>query len=349
MTRITIAAILAMSVPLEGAGTLTLTAAGVNAGFTLSTFATINPGATGNTGPYGVGVTSSGTVLVNNFVNDTRYVFNDVDGQTVASALSAISPSGSLDTEFARAGGQLYGSVFPQFVQFNGNGTVNHALVGISQTPYFGMWGNPVNGHILATTGQGQIIDINPTANGGSGSATVVATPGLIYDGVTVSPNGATVYVTENYHVVGHNIANGSVVYDSGVLFGSPDGLGVISSNNQLNGKLIVNFNGAGLNAGFVGILDPATNTVTTIASGGTRGDYVSPDPTNGTVFLSYSDVVYRLGCGSGCAIGQPGPSAPPPAVPAPATWLLIGTGFASLALYWWRNRSLRLPSSTGV
>src|SRR5262249_20984638 len=122
MTRFIVSVLLVISGPLQAAGTLTLTAAGINAGFSLSTFATINPGATGNTGPYGVGVTSSGLVLVNNFSNDTRYVFNDVDGQTVATAVSAITPSGSLDTEFARAGGQLYGSVFPQFVQFNGNG-----------------------------------------------------------------------------------------------------------------------------------------------------------------------------------------------------------------------------------
>jgi hypothetical protein len=97
----------------------------------------------------------------------------------------------------------------------------------------------------------------------------VVATPGQVYD---VSPDGSTIYVAENYHVIGRNIATGSIVYDSGVLFGFPDGIGVISSNNALNGKLIVNFNGVGLNAGFVGLLDRATNTVTTIASGAGRG-----------------------------------------------------------------------------
>jgi len=155
-----------------------------------------------------------------------------------------------------------------------------------------------------------------------------------------VSPDGNTIYVAENYHVIGRNIATGNIVYDSGALFGFPDGIGVISSNTPaLNGKLIVNFNGVGLNAGFVGVLDTATNTVTTIASGGTRGDCVSSDPSNGTVFLSYSDVVYRLGCGSGCLIGQPPPSNPPP-TPIPPTWILLGLGLCCLALYQMRKKA---------
>src|ERR1022692_945322 len=137
---------LLISAPLQAA--LTLNSTGISDGFALTTFATINPGATLNQGPYGVAVTSNGSVLVNNFSNNTLYVFNDVDGQTVGSALSAITPSGSLDSAFARAGGQAYGGVFPQFVQFNANGTVNHALTGVTQTVYFGMWGNPINGHI---------------------------------------------------------------------------------------------------------------------------------------------------------------------------------------------------------
>ena len=153
-------AILFFSANLRAAGTLTLTATGTNAGFSLTTFATINPGATGNTGPYGVGVTSDGNVFVNNYSNNTLYIFPDVDGQTTSSAITTISPSNILDTAMARAGGQLYGGVFPQFVQFNSNGTVNHVLTGATQTAYFGMWGNPVTGHILATTGAGQIIDI---------------------------------------------------------------------------------------------------------------------------------------------------------------------------------------------
>ena len=322
-------AAVSLSHPLLAAG-LTLTPTGVSDGFALTTFATINPGATGNTGVYGVAVTSSGQVIVNNYVNDTRYLFPDVDGQTVGSAVSAITPSTSQAGAFARAGGQAYGPVNVQFVQFNANGTVNHVLTGVTQTPYFGMWGNPVNGHILATTGQSQLIDINPAGNGGTGSASVVATvSGLNWDGVTVSPDGTTVFVELNQHVIGYNIASGAQVYDSGPLTGQPDGIAMISSTNALNGKLIVNFNGATLNSGFVALLDPTNNSLTTIASGGSRGDYVSADP-NGTVLLSYSDVVYRLSCGANCALGQLVPGIPTTPAPSSLVLLLTGLGFAA-------------------
>ena len=333
LSAVAIGTVLILSTSVCAAGTLTLTAAGVSNGFTLTTFATVDPGGTLNMGPYGVGVLPNGNVMVNNYSNNTRYIWSDVDGQTVSSALSTIASSGALDSAFARAGGQLYGGIFPQFVQFNTDGSVNHILTGITQNPYFGMWGNPANGHVIATTNQGQIIDINPAGNGGTGSATVIASPGLVYDGLTVSPDGSTIYVEENSHIIGYATSTGTQIYDSGVLSGGPDGIGVISSTNPaLNGKLIVNFNGSSL-VGFVALLDTSTSTLTTIASGGTRGDFVSPDPTNGSVFLDYSDIVYRLSCGSNCAIGQ----APPmttPTTPAPASLLLLVTGLAAVGVY---------------
>ena len=336
------ASVLILSSPVCIAGTLTLTAAGASNGFTLTTFATVDPGATLNMGPYGVGVLPNGNVMVNNYSNDTRYIWPDLDGQTVSTALNAINPSGALDGAFARAGGQLYGGVFPQFVQFNSNGSVNHALTGVTQNPYFGMWGNPSNGHVIATTDQGQIIDINPAGNGGTGSATVLASPGLVYDGLTVSPDGSTIYVEENSHIIGYATSTGAQIYDSGALTGGPDGIGVISSTNgALNGKLIVNFNGTSL-IGFVALLDPSTNTLTTIASGGTRGDYVSPDPTNGSVFLDYSDIVYRLSCGSGCAIGQTVTTSSAPTTPAPPSLLLLLTGLAAAGMYFAGRRLAR-------
>jgi hypothetical protein len=326
------------------AGTLTLTATGISDGFQLTTFATIDPGTFLNQGPYGLAVAANGTVLSNNYSNNTLFVFHDVDGQTPGSAITSITPSNSFSGGYASAGGNVYGNVNQQFVQFNTNGTVNHVLTGVTQTAYFGMAGNPVNGHIISTTGQGQVIDIDPNANGGTGAATVIASPGLVYDGVTVSPDGSTAYVVENFHVIGYNLGTHAQVYDSGLLAGNPDGMGVISSNNSLNGMLVVNFNGTNL-VGFVALLNTTTNALTMIASGGTRGDYVAPDPTNGSALLDYSDVVYRLSCGSGCSIGSPGatptptPTPGPSPTPAPATlWLtLAGLAGAGLLLSWRR------------
>jgi uncharacterized protein (TIGR03437 family) len=183
------------------------------------------------------------------------------------------------------------------------------------------------------------------------------------YDGVCVSPDGAIVYVVQSSHVIGYNIATGAQVFDSGLLRSGPDGVAVIMSNNSLNGKLVVNFNGDTINAGYVGLLDPTTKAVTVIASGGTRGDYIAPDPSNGSVFLSYSDVVYRLSCGANCSLGVPAAAAPPgvPAISAngvvngasflpgivPNSWATIqGTNLAAITDTW--DKSIingKLPS----
>ena len=52
------------------------------------------------------------------------------------------------------------------------------------------------------------------------------------------------------------------------------------------------------------------------IANGGSRGDYVTPDYTNGTLLLTQTDLVDRLSCGANCSISSP----PPPGVPEPAS-----------------------------
>ncbi len=71
---------------------------------------------------------------------------------------------------------------------------------------------------------------------------------------------------------------------------------GVISGG-ALNGDIVVNNND-----GTVGLLDPTKpdgdpNQFVLIATGGTRGDFVSPDLTNGTLFLSQNEQVARLSC----------------------------------------------------
>ena len=307
---------------LEGAANaapLTLTPTGIADGFTLSTFATLNPGNTGF-GPFGVAVASNGNIIVSNFPDNQRYVFNDVDGQTTASALTQVT-SNTSTLAYATAGGQAYGGDGAgHFVQYNTDGTINHVLTGVTASPDLGMWGNPVNGHILASSSAG-LIDIDPLANGGAGSFRVVNASGN-GDGVSVSPDGTIVY-SEQGSINGYDIATGALVFSSGALFGSPDGTGVISSSNALNGQIIVNTNN-----GTVDLLDPITKTFVVIASGGTRGDYVSPDTNNGTLFLDYSEAVFRLSCGADCSIGGPPPTS---GVPEPASLSLFGGGLAML------------------
>ena len=300
------------------AGTLSLTAAGTGFGFTLTVFATLNPGATGP-GPFGIAVAANGSILVSNSPDATRYVFADMDGQTKSSALTHV-PSSSGAFGYATARGLPYGGEGGHFVQFNNNGTVNHVLTGVAQAPFLGMWANPSNGHIVATS-SGGLIDIDPLANGGAGSSRVINALGN-GDGVSVSPDGRIAYV-EQGQINGYDIATGAQVFSSGFLFNGPDGTGTIASSNGLNGRIIVH-----TNSGVVDLLDPATKTSVTIAAGGTRGDYVSPDRKNGTLFRAYSDVVYRLSCGADCRIGGGSGGAE---APEPATVLLFGPALAAL------------------
>lgn len=309
-----VAVLACASVPAQAV--LTLTQDAVDLGFTLSTFATLTPGSTGF-GPFGVAVTSSGDVLVSNYANATMYVFKDIDGQTAASALLT-RPSTSGTTAYATAGGQAYGAQNGKFVQFTANGAVDHALTGVSTFPYLGMWGNLTNGHIVATSSAG-LIDIDPLANGGTGSQRVIAP--VFGDGVTVSPDGKTAFLERSGGFATYDIATGAFGYSvSG--FPGADGTGVISSTNALNGNVVVN-----TNLGEVWMYNPQTAAKTLLAKGGTRGDYVAADTTNGTLFLDYSEGVYRLGCGANCGIGSP------PTVPEPGSMALVAGGVGVVAL----------------
>jgi hypothetical protein len=303
---------------------LNLTPAGVADGFTLSTFATVNPGNTGCcAGPFGVAVDGNGNVFVGLGQGGPLYVFNDVDGRTPATALFPPQTNPANVGGFTASGGVVYGAVFGgNYVSFNNNGTVANSNVfpSLAGQADLGMWTNPVNGHIISNSSQG-MIDINPATK----TFSVITPSGG--DGVSVSPDGKTAY-SEQGSINGYDLVTHAQVFNSGNIFPSPDGTGVITGG-KFNGQIIVNDN-----SGSVFLLDPATKLSTIIATGGTRGDYTQADPTNGTLFLDFSDVVERLGCGPDCSIGNINPG-----VPEPSTWAMMLLGFAALGFAFRQSR----------
>jgi len=308
---------LALVTPARAA--LMLNAAGTSDGFTLTTFVS---GYNAEYGPLAQGIAPNGNVITGSLLNTKIYVFSDVDGQTLASAVGSTSytcTTSNCNFAMATAGGQVYGAqaqggAYEHFAN-DGSFTPIPNLQAAGLLDNLGMWGDPINGHIIASSNRG-LVEIDPVA----GTFRVI-NASLFPDGVSVSADGTIAYVENGGTVQSYNIATGALLhtYSTGH---SPDGTGVISGGS-FNGDVIVNDND-----GTVGLLDPVIGTFTIIATGGTRGDFVSPDLNNGTLFLSQEDQVARLSCGPGCSIGGP-----PPGVPEPATFGLLGAGLAALGL----------------
>ncbi len=301
---------------------LALNAAGSADGLVLAVFATINSGDTGF-GPFGLAATGNGNILVHNQPNETTYVFKDINGQTVGSAVSSTNSVSSNTSGYATAGGQAYGSIGgigTRFVQFNSDGTVNRTLAP-GTTAYLGMVGEP-NGHILATSRFQGLIDINPVTNSFS-----EVIPGLTGDGLSLSADGKTAYLVSNGSVLAIDLVTRTVAQVYANAGPSPDSTGVINApGSAVNGEIVVSNND-----GSLGLIDPATGGYTQIGSGGTRLDYTFADASNGSLLIDGSNNVYRLTCTlADCSIGSP----PPASAPEPAAITLLGAGLAGLACF---------------
>ena len=336
------AAALAIALPLTllspstHAAGLTLTGAG--AGFTLSTAIGGYAYNTSNPVDYqfvSIGVNNAGK-LIGHFGGDA-YIFNDLDNQTIFSALSSASITGSASTvslAMASAGGTLYGSLSgSSYYVLNQNGTIASTL---ALTPpinsLFGMWTNPANGHLISSV-SGGLIDIDPIA----GTYTTVFSTGDQLDGVTVSPDGNYAYVadTTTSQVLGYDVLGagyGTNTFSSSILGSGPDGMGVLAGTCRQAGNIVVNNNN-----GTIGLIDPSVNNSgqTVIANGGNRGDYASLDTNNGTLLLSQNDQIARLQAPAGCSIGTVLTDAP-----EPASLALLATALLALATLMARRRT---------
>jgi sugar lactone lactonase YvrE len=194
----------------------------------------------------------------------------------------------------------------------------------------YGFAGNPVTGDLLATILNGHnnnsfgLAAINPL----TGVATVINNTADTYDGVSVSRDGTIVYVADvtNSHVLGFNILTHAQVFDSGVIPGVPDGTGVISGG-AFDGYIVANTNTAG-----VFLIKPDGTSAVQIASGGSRGDFTSPDLSNGTLLVTDLENLYRLSIAGG-TIGGGG------SVPEPASLAIWSLGALSCVVAGYRRR----------
>jgi hypothetical protein len=292
---------------------LTLTAQAVADGFSLSQFYS-DPAATYSM--LGMTNTSDGRVVGAGYGRGVYATFNDVDGQTFASATTAPATRGT-PTSVATVNGNTYvNALGGGYFQLNTTTLTTTALsLDLNFGAGYGLWADQSTGHLLASGLSNGIFDIDPA----TGHVRTV-TSGIFFDGVSVSPDGTVVYGADTgaQHVRGYNILTGLQVLDVAVGGTGPDGTGVISGS-AFNGWIVVNNNN-----GTVGIIDPTTSTERIIATGGTRGDLVGPDGNNGSLFLSQNEGVFRLSIAGGTIGGGP-------AIPEPSTWAMMLLGFGGL------------------
>jgi hypothetical protein len=309
---------------------LTLTAAAIADGFSLTRFY-FDPGVT--YGQLGMTNTANGQIIGAGYARNQLALFNNVDGQTPASALLTVAFPGT-PTSIATVGTNTY-------VNRLGGSALNSGYYSVNQTTLastalnldlnfaagYGLWANPLDGHLLATGISSGIYDIDPV----TGHVRTVTNDGTFFDGVSVSPDGLVVYgaALNAGSIRGFDIATGAPVLNVGLGGRGPDGTGVISGS-AFNGQIVVDNND-----GTLGLIDPLTSTLRIIATGGTRGDLVGPDRSTGSLLLSQSEGVFRLSIAGGAIGGGPVGGA----IPEPTTWALMILGFGAVGATLRRRR----------
>ena len=260
---------------------LALTPAGTAEGFGLSTFATGFTTSSG-IGPIGIAFPTSGGVLVSNYPGDVRLFPPDTDGNANA-------------TGIAQIGNSIYANQASNsnVVQLNPDGTFNQQIVNVPNPVNNNLTGlalDPITQHLFVSvpTTPGlfnQILDVDPISK-----TSQVFLSGTFTDGLVFNANGSILFAaTASNSVTGFNATNGAVVFV-----------------NTVAGQVIQ--------------LDLTTLAQTVIATGGSRGDFLTADPNNGTLMVTQFDSVMRLTAPQGGGFLA--------AVPEPSTIVMWLVGF---------------------
>jgi hypothetical protein len=187
-----------------------------------------------------------------------------------------------------------------------------------------GITTNPTNGHLFVST-VGDIFDVNPT-NGATIDYTAThGGAGHGADGLTFSPDGKTLYTAIfGSGLSAINVSNGAQIFFTPIAGSDGTALGT----GSLDGNIFANTNFGQVIE--ISLAPPHTQTL--IASGGSRGDFVTVDP-NGTLLLTQTDRILRLTAPRGGGFGG--------ATPEPASLTLAGLGGLALLGYGWRRRKV--------
>jgi hypothetical protein len=314
--------VLLLSTATSAEAGLVLTPAGISDGFSLSTFASGFPSNGLGEGPIGIGFPSGGGVMVTSYASGEVVNFaTDTDNQLYSGASKV--GGYNLPAGLANDGGRMYmaeqgtGNIY----QLNNNGTVNHLVTNIGGG-VTGLAVNPTNGHLFVSIPPfGDVFDVNPSDGSFQDYSATHGNAGRTADALTFSPDGKTLYAAlYNNGIAAYDVASGSQTFYSSVS-GIDAGIdGMVLGTGKLAGFIYAN-----TNFGLLLQIKLSDGSQTVIASGGSRGDFVEVDPTNGTLLLTQTDSILRL--------------TPPSGVPEPATFTLAGLGALCLLAFGQRRR----------
>ncbi|CAN5871212.1 hypothetical protein BH11PLA1_BH11PLA1_15550 [soil metagenome] len=296
-----LAGIVALGCAPAAKAVLTLTPDGLARGFQLTTFASGFP-SSGGVGPLAIDYQADHSILVSSYATGTISRYANVDNQTFGAAPLINYPNSEFAHGIAHIGSTVYVSRYNSqtIVQLNADGSINHTVVSAIGNAR-ALLANPANGHLFVSTVQG-IRDIDPIAG------TFTTLVNVEADGISLSADGSIIYgalISGNSgHLVGYNTTTGAQVFDSGFVPGGIDGTAL--GFGPFTGYVYAN-----TNSGTVIEINLLTHAQTVIATGGSRGDFVSSDPfLTGDLLLTQTDSVLRL---SG--------------IPAPSSMALLAIG----------------------
>lgn len=279
----------------------------------LTTFATDFPFSGSNVGPEGMGFAPDGSVWVASTVTGNVHRFDrNANNQSALSAPVLGNYGAVNDIQFL--GNTPYMTQFTsaRVVELSSSGAppINRVVAtGIAGA--LGMAPNPFTGHIFVSSPT-RIVDLNPA----TGVFTNFAT-GNDVDGITLSPDGSTLYAAVRgsgplaNRLIGYSTSSpGTITFNSGILTGGMDG--TVLGYGRFAGFIYANMNNGTVIE--INLNDPTQRVI--VAEGGTRGDFAFSDPSrNGDMFITQRDRIMRL---SG--------------IPAPSSIALLGLGWLMAA-----------------